>query len=413
MNNQEKNINILEINYCDLVGRIFNGYELQNSLNARGNYTVNQIVKDKLSSNPHVHAIGSDYILQEEMKHIEKSFSISNLLSVCGLKLYEMEVYKRADLLHYHILHNDFISLLDLPLLMKHKKSVWTIHDPWIVTGNCVHPLSCERWKTGCGNCSHLDYKWFEMREDNTSEMWKLKKEILGKVNPTIVVASAFMQNYIENSPLTDHFTDIVKIPFGVKTKSYQTGNKNEMKKKFSLTEEDFVIGFRSEESKIKGCDFLYTALKHMEKKEHISLLVIGSGKIPDYLKEMYRVVELGWVNDETIMEQFFASCDVFAMPSLAESFGLMAIEAMAAGVPVLCFQGTVLEELIHAPECGIAVKYKSVKELKQSLEYLNENRHAREQKGNAGRNRVQKHYTYEQYIDRHVQLYERLYEEK
>ena len=70
MNNQEKNINILEINYCDLVGRIFNGYELQNSLNARGNYTVNQIVKDKLSSNPHVHAIGSDYILQEEMKHI-------------------------------------------------------------------------------------------------------------------------------------------------------------------------------------------------------------------------------------------------------------------------------------------------------------------------------------------------------
>lgn len=141
--------------------------------------------------------------------------------------------------------------------------------------------------------------------------------------------------------------------------------------------------------------------------------MVVGSGKIPDYLKETYKVVELGWVNDESIMEQFFASCDVFVMPSLAESFGLMAIEAMAAEVPVVCFQGTVVEELIHAPDCGIAVEYKSVEGLKQSLEYLIENREVAEQKGKAGKERVDQQYTYEQYVDCHVQLYERLYEEK
>lgn len=410
---QGKNINILEINYCDLIGRIFNGYDLQKSLNEKGNYTVSQIVKDKLSNNPHVYAIGNDYILQEQMKHIERSFSISNLLSTCGLRLYEMEAYKKADIIHYHILHNDFISLLDLPLLMKDKQSVWTIHDPWIVTGNCVYPLQCNCWKTGCGNCTHLDYKWFEMHEDNTQGMWELKKEILSQVNPTIVVASEFMRNYIEKSPLTEHFTNIVKIPFGVKMKPNQIRARSEMKKRFSLLDGDFVIGFRSEEGEIKGCNFLYMALRHIEQKEHVSLMVVGSGKIPDYLKETYKVVELGWVNDESIMEQFFASCDVFVMPSLAESFGLMAIEAMAAEVPVVCFQGTVVEELIHAPDCGIAVEYKSVEGLKQSLEYLIENREVAEQKGKAGKERVDQQYTYEQYVDCHVQLYERLYEEK
>jgi glycosyltransferase involved in cell wall biosynthesis len=43
-------------------------------------------------------------------------------------------------------------------------------------------------------------------------------------------------------------------------------------------------------------------------------------------------------------------------MPSMAEAFGMMAIEAMSCGRPVLCFEGTSLPGVTFAPDAGIAV---------------------------------------------------------
>ena len=74
----------------------------------------------------------------------------------------------------------------------------------------------------------------------------------------------------------------------------------------------------------------------------------------------MYRIIELGWQDNEEVMRRFFVSCDIFIMPSLAESFGLMAIEAMAAECVVVCFEGTVIEENTGAPDIGVSVSYKS-----------------------------------------------------
>lgn len=405
-------MNILQVNYSDLMGRIFNGYDLQISLNERG-IQASQAVRDKLSHDGRVYGVGADPAIQEEIKHVEKRFSISHLLYPYGQKLKKMGCYEKADIVHYHILHNNFISLLDLPLLMENKTSVWTIHDPWIVTGNCVHPLQCGRWKTGCGSCRNLEYKWFEMRQDHTRQMWEIKRQIFKQINPTIVVASRFMEDYIKASPLTGHFTDIVRIPFGVKQRMCRVWDQKEMRRKFSLPQESFVIGFRSEDDKVKGCDFLYKALENLDGKEEVSLLTVGGGEIPRKIKEKFRIRELGWVNDDKTIEQFFACCDLFVMPSLAESFGLMAVEAMAAGVPVVCFKDTAVEEMIHGPMCGMAVEYMNIEELKKALEYMVQNAEAASSKGEAGRELAAREYTYELYIERHVQLYEKLLREE
>lgn len=402
-------MNVLQVNYSDLKGRIYNGYDLQISLNERG-IPASQVVGDKLSDNEHVYCVNKNRVLHEKMKYMEKKFSISSLLYPYGLQVKEMECYKNADIVHYHLLYNHFISLMDIPMLMNHKKSVWTIHDPWIVTGNCIHPLECERWKTGCGDCPHLDnmgYKYLEMHEDNTREMWELKKQLLREINPTIVVASDFTKYYLEHSPLTKHFTNIVKIPFGVRQKENSIKIKNDIRKKFSFSEESFVIGFRNEITEIKGCNFLYKALENLQEKEQVCLLTTGVAELPETIKAKYKVVELGWVNDEKRMEEFFLSCDVFVMPSLAETFGLMAIEALSFGVPVVCFKDTVVEEIIQAPACGIAVEYKNVSKLKQALEYLVKNREVAVNRGMAGKKLVSEQYSYDQYVTRHIQLYE------
>ena len=61
-------------------------------------------------------------------------------------------------------------------------------------------------------------------------------------------------------------------------------------------------------------------------------------------------------MNDDSALARALSACDVFLMPSTAEAFGLMAIEAMGAARPVISFDGTSLPTVTGAPECGITV---------------------------------------------------------
>jgi glycosyltransferase involved in cell wall biosynthesis len=101
-----------------------------------------------------------------------------------------------------------------------------------------------------------------------------------------------------------------------------------------------------------------------------------------------------------------FSACDVFLMPSLAEAFGLMALEAMAAGRPVVCFEGTALPAVTHAPECGIAVPAGDSAALRTALDRLAKDPSEADRRGDLGRKIVAEEYGYERYLDSMAELY-------
>jgi glycosyltransferase involved in cell wall biosynthesis len=93
-------------------------------------------------------------------------------------------------------------------------------------------------------------------------------------------------------------------------------------------------------------------------------------------------------------------------MPSLAETFGLMAVEAMAAGRPVVCFEGTALPAVTHAPECGIAVSAGNANALRDALDRLASDSSESERRGQLGRSIVTDVYGHERYLDSMAALY-------
>ncbi len=397
---------IIEVNYADLPGRIFNGYDLHLSLNQL-NHTANQIVVNKYSQEDTVIALKNDVLVERQLKNLENKLSMSNLLSILGKQLQEEYCFLRADIVHYHILHNNMISLLDLPKLMSLKPSIWTIHDPWLVTGNCVHPLKCTKWLDGCRNCENLKYKYFEMKDDKAWQMWNIKKQIYSKLDIDVVVATNFTKKYIQDSPLTKHFSRIHKIPFGVDVELFKRFDNLQVRSKYGIEKGKIVIGFRKDNSPVKGGVYIYEALERMSFNKDIVIISVGDGDIPNSLKQKFRVIDLGWQNNDYIMKEFFTVCDIFIMPSLAESFGLMAIEAMAAQVPVICFKDTVLEEIVEAPNCGIAVQYASSNKLKEAIERLVYNQDECKIRGRKARMIIERCYQYKQYVQSHIQLYE------
>lgn len=403
---------VLQVNYTDLPGKRFNGYDLNIALRKDG-ISAKQIVLNKYSSieDHTVQSIKPDLVLHELYRWAENRYSVSNVLYPYGKAFTESNDFKDADIVHYHILHRFMFSLFDYPKLMNAGNTVWTIHDPWIITGNCVHPKNCENWRTGCGDCKSLNESGFEMRYDHTAEMWKIKEFVLKQINPHIVVASQFMENYIRKSPLTKHFDHIHKIPFGINMENIHLEKRALVRKRYKINEEEIVIGFRSDTNPIKGCIYIYEALKKIDNREKLVLASVGNENIPEDIKKLYKTRNFGWLNDEGEIADYLLMCDIFLMPSLAESFGLMAIEAMATETPIICFKGTTVEEAIGGTTCGLPVDYRSSEALAKAVCFLAANQKVRIKMGREGRKRVCKHYLFEDYVRKHEELYHEIFD--
>ena len=393
-----KRMRVLEVNNTDIIGRIFNGYDLHLGLIDR-NVDAKQVVLEKQSEVSTVLQLNVDEIIRQEISYVEKQLAVSNILFPYAEHLMKLREFKTADIVHYHFPYHQMFSILDYPKLMK-ENCVWTIHDPWILTGNCVHPLECEKWKDECKECHNLDDDYFPMLKDNVNFMWNVKKKVLKEINPHIIVASKWMKKQIELSPLTCHFTKIHIIPFGICTG-------DESKESWINRGDKVTIGFRSETGYVKGCSLLYDALRILKDKSHYKLEAVGNGDVPQDICQMYEVAEHGFVGEREKLMKILDSCDIFVMPSLAESFGLMAIEAMACKCVVICFQGTAVEENINAPECGLAVAYKSAEELAKAIETLHMSRENLLERQEKGYHYVKDRYSFEQYVDRHKRLFE------
>ena len=400
-------MNIVQVHDTDLAGRNFNGYDLQKGLNAR-KISCKLIVKQKVSNDDNVIEMRSRKFVEEQLMILEDFLSVSHLFPPYFDLMTDMEEFQKADIVHYHMIHHFLLALADLPVIMQKKKSVFTVHDPWIFTGHCVYPLECPKWKEGCVDCNHLD-RYFFLNRDNSNAMWKLKKQVFQNLDIDIVVSSEWAKKYVLESPITRDIKRIHIIPFGIELEIFENCHKEEAKQKLQIELNKKVIGFRLADDPIKGCQYIWEMLDAIEDTDRFTLLCIGAGTVPQRITERYRIIQIGWTNNQEDIINFHTACDIFLMPSLAESFGVMAIEAMAAESTVICFAGTVLEEITSAPECGIAVKYGDSADMGRCVMGLIDNDEELQKRGRMGREHIKDRFQYKDYVERHAKLYEEI----
>lgn len=408
-------MNILAITTWDSSGEQFNGYLVHRELLRQGHQS-DMAVMFKQKDDPRIHALGNGLTRFNDLKpvtFVEKMLGIQRLLPISGLFLFFKKYYRDADLIHLHIIHGvPFFSLLLLPLITRRHRVVWTLHDPWIVTGHCVYPLDCQRWKDGCGSCPDLTLP-FPIRRDATSFMWRTKKWLLDHSRLEVVVVSKWMNDLVGASPLVSRFPRHI-IPLGLDIGSCAGFDSNLFRERHSIPLDAAVIAFRYRggNDKIKGWPFIEEALMKVELGRPICLVVFDQTGGMEKLKERYQVVELGWTKTHEPILEALAAADLFLMPSVAEAFGMMAIESMACGTPVIVFEGTALPDVVHAPHGGIAVP-RDADALAGAIETVLNDRELYESLVENGRRIVREEYSVEQYTQRHIDLYRQLTCEK
>ena len=136
--------------------------------------------------------------------------------------------------------------------------------------------------------------------------------------------------------------------------------------------------------------------LKHSFKERLIAML-------PEHCRK--NVEFLGYVSPEDL-DKYYRRCDVFAAPSLYESFGLIYVEAMSYAKPVIgCGVGGVLE-VIKDGKTGILVPPEDVKRLAGALIDLLRDKQLAENIGQAAQNDVKSRFSLERMIGDTVNLY-------
>ncbi|MGI6537822.1 MAG: glycosyltransferase family 4 protein [Caldicoprobacterales bacterium] len=111
-------------------------------------------------------------------------------------------------------------------------------------------------------------------------------------------------------------------------------------RKELGLNEDDYVLITAGELSRRKNHEVLIKALAEIKNK-NVKLLICGLGELEDYLRNLVsdfrledRVILAGYRRD--VIELLYAS-DCFVFPSLQEGLPVALMEAMAAGLPIVC----------------------------------------------------------------------------
>jgi glycosyltransferase involved in cell wall biosynthesis len=296
------------------------------------------------------------------------------------------------------------MRLADLPKITALKPTVWTLHDPWAMTGHCIYPFDCERWQSGCGDCPYLNSP-MPLLFDTTRFLFNYKHRAYQKAKFDIIVASKWMQTMVEKSPLMKNVR-LHYVPFGLDLNFWNQNATPNARAKFGIAHNALVICFRSVDNPFKGLPYIIQALERIQSTQPVCLLTMEKKGLMQQFANRFQLVELGWINDEQCVRDAFIAADIFLMPSIVEAFGVMAIEAMACSKPIISFEGTSLPEVTFAPDVGVSVPMKNVDALYQALQTMIDNPAEREERGRKGRLMAETHYNVESQVLRLTEIY-------
>lgn len=395
----------LQVGDNDLIGNKFNGHDLHKYLIER-NIDSSHLVWDKHSDDPNTYIISGHRSDRSEIKNysdkIQQDFYLDNRISPIAYDILYNPLFLNADIVHLHLIHNLSFDLNLLPVMTRLKPIIWTVHDPWVLSGHCIVHFDCQKWQTGCGDCPLLN-AYYVMNKDNTALNFIMKKTAIQNSHFDIIVASKFMERLLKKSQFFTH-TRIHHIPFGIDLNIFKPRNKTELRQKYGIPDAAIVLLFRSDNTEKKGLGYIEYLISKINTKKEIYIASLGGVWGNKTLNFPYR--EFGWISDDNILSEIYNLADIFLMPSEFESFGMMAIEAMACGVLPIVIDGTALPETVNAPKIGISTPRDKNKYF-EAVSYYIENDKAREEKGNKCSNYAKEFYGIERYLNDVTEVYQ------
>ena len=205
----------------------------------------------------------------------------------------------------------------------------------------------------------------------------------------------------------------IAVIPLGVDTSFFRTADAGPGLREQLGLEDSTVVLFVGRMEDVKGVDVLLEAFSLLRKNDDsLCLVLVGGGAqkpryeaLASHLGITSGVRFVGSVTREAL-PSYLDVADIFVLPSLKEPFGLVGLEAMAKGKPVVASAVGGIPDFVGA-ETGLLVRPGSARGLASALERLAADPSLRARLGEGGRKLVDERFSYRHVAERTVEVFE------
>ncbi len=236
------------------------------------------------------------------------------------------------------------------------------------------------------------------VKKFGSSIVLPIQRKVLRMAEKIVV----FSKEYADSSPILRDFKDkIAIIPYGVDVNKFKKFDKSRVKELRSLGKSPFFL-FVGRLVRYKGLRFLIKAMREVDG----TLFIVGNGSLLANLRSIAndRVHFFTKVSDEDLVN-FYHACDVFVLPSTtrAEAFGIVQLEAMACGKPVISTRLNTGVDFVN--KSGILVPPADVNSLVNAMNSF-QNKSLCSKVGKAGLERVKAHFSRAQMITSLLDLY-------
>jgi len=188
-------------------------------------------------------------------------------------------------------------------------------------------------------------------------------------------------KDYFQDHPLFKKFQDkIEELPFGVDTEKFTPQEKNpNLLEEYKLKNKKVLmfVGGLDKAHYFKGVDILLKAFQKLNK-EYV-LIIVGEGELKeDYkrqaeeLKIADRVIFTGGIKNEDLVKHYnLADCLILPSINQGEAFGIVQIEAMACGKPVIVSNLPGVRTVLQDNETGFVFENKNINNLVDKINQL------------------------------------------
>ena len=215
---------------------------------------------------------------------------------------------------------------------------------------------------------------------ENASELRLTNEKKLAKLCDQIVLPTQKEKEYLiqyYNAPI-----DKIRIvPCGVNLDLFKPMDKLSVRRHLDFHVDDLIVLYVGRYTPIKGLDRLFETFQNLMHLSHLRLVMVGGdGQHSPMFRKLQskattlhienRLMFAGRVDQETL-PQYYSAADVLVVPSYYESFGLVALEALACGTPVVTASVGAMEEIVKDDVTGYVAKDMDPKHFARLIEII------------------------------------------
>jgi len=172
-------------------------------------------------------------------------------------------------------------------------------------------------------------------------------------------------------------------VPCGIDLDLFQPRDRGEARRRLGLSDEEAVILWVGRLEKLKGVEILVDAVAELERRDFTLLIVGGDERAAEMRAELAAQSERAGIAGNVRFEgavahdslpEYYSAADVCVVPSYYESFGLVAVEAMACGTPVVASRVGGLVSTVIDGVTGYLIPWRCPGPFAEKLEVLLEN---------------------------------------